>query len=58
MKGINFRNTIFLLISAAPFHVRIKVSVTPQNQKSDHHTVNATYCDQVFPNSDWYKLIF
>ena len=58
MKGISFRNTVFLLISTAPFHVQIKVSVTPQNKKSDHHTVNATYCDQVFPNSDWYKLIF
>ena len=53
MKGINFRNTVFLLIRTAPFHVQIKVSVTPQNKKSDHHTVNATYCDQVFQNSDW-----
>ena len=58
MKGIIFRDTVFLLISTAPFHVQIKVSVTPQNEKSDHHTVNATYCDQVFLNSDWYKLIF
>ena len=62
MKGINFRNTfrntVFLLIRTAPFHVPIKVSVTSQNKKSDHHTVNAIYCDQVSPNSDWYKLIF
>ena len=58
MKGINFRNTLFLLISKATFHVQIKVSVTPQNKKSDRHTVNATYCDQVFRNSDWYKRIF
>ena len=58
MKGINFRNTVFLLIRTAPFHVQIKVSVTPQNKKSGHHTVNAIYCDQAFPNSNWYKLIF
>ena len=53
MKCINFRKTVFLLIRTAPFHVQTKVSVIPQNKKSDHHAVNATYCDQVFPNSDW-----
>ena len=58
MKGINFRNTVFLLITTASFHVQIKVSATLQNKKYDHHTVNATYCDQVFPKSDGYKLIF
>ena len=58
MKGINIRNTVFLLTRTAPSHVPINVSVILQNKKSDHHTVNVTYSDQVLPNSGWYKLIF
>ena len=48
MKDTNFRNTVLLLISTTPFHVQIEFSAAPRNRKSDHHAVNAIYCDQVF----------